>query len=86
MGAAGAVVHGELYVIGGEDENRSRLASVEVYDPATDTWMEGAQLTTARVNLAVAVVDGVLYAVGGDGKDRHKLPTVEAIIPNPTGR
>jgi len=35
---ATGVLDGKVYVLGGYDENRSSTATVEVYNPATNTW------------------------------------------------
>ena len=37
-----AELDGLLYVIGGFNQAGAPTASVEVYDPATDTWMAAA--------------------------------------------
>lgn len=42
-----AVVHGLLYAIGGYD-GQSRLKTVEVYNPETDTWTKVASMNTQR--------------------------------------
>ena len=55
---AGIVTHnGALYIIGGDDGSQN-LTSVEVYDPATDTWTElDANLTMGRSYTGVCVID-----------------------------
>src|SRR5439155_16652468 len=68
-GLAVAVVDGILYAIGGAEARagfgRGELATVEAYDPTTDTWTPKAPMPTARAFLAVGVVNGIIYAVGG---------------------
>jgi N-acetylneuraminic acid mutarotase len=78
-GAAGAAAaNGKLYVVGGASslhgmhENgihprRSHdvLATVEEYDPATNSWSARRPLLVARNHHAVAGVDGKVYAIGG---------------------
>jgi len=64
------VVDGKLYALGGyrdptDDRGWTNLDTVEVYDPATDTWAAMAPMLTARMGLAAAVVDGKLFALGG---------------------
>lgn len=51
-------------MVGGWDGNQS-LSSVEIYDPETNSWSYGPELTTPRANLGVAVINNCLYAVGG---------------------
>ncbi len=59
--------------------------ALRVYNPATDTWAFGANMSTSRVNFAVAVVDDVLYAVGGNiytySDALHSLDEIPAITP-----
>jgi hypothetical protein len=60
-----AVVNGKIYAIGGLDTSNVLSSTVEVYDPATDTWATAAPMLTARQYLGVADVNGLIYAVGG---------------------
>ncbi len=71
------VVNGVLYALGGSDAGI--MATMEVYDPATDTWTTNTAMPTARDGLAGGVVNGVLYAVGG--YNSAYLATVEAYTP-----
>src|SRR5262252_4337037 len=78
-GAAGAaVVNGKIYVTGGVaslpgvTENgvhpsrpHAVLATVEEYDPATNTWRERRPMLVPRNHHAVAAVGDKLYAIGG---------------------
>jgi len=75
-----AVLDGDLYAIGGRDDNAVSQPTVERYDPATDTWQSRAPLLTGRGNPGVAVVDGHIYAVGGQG-DGVALRTTERYDP-----
>ena len=43
----------------------SGVATVEVYDPATDTWEQGADMPAPRRAFAISEVDGKIYVVGG---------------------
>ncbi len=53
---------------GGFAANGSSLASVEAYDPASNTWTSIAPLPQARNHLGLAALGGKLYAVGGYGQ------------------
>ena len=56
---AGVISHttGVIYVIGGDD-GTSNLASVEMYNPKTDTWVVlAANMTIGRSYTGVAVID-----------------------------
>jgi N-acetylneuraminic acid mutarotase len=44
------------------------LNTVEIYDPATNSWSTGTALPTARANLSAAVVNGKIYVIGGASK------------------
>ena len=62
-----SVVNGILYAIGGAPDflGPSSLATVEAYDPVTDTWHSVASMPTARTGMSSDVVDGTIYVVGG---------------------
>jgi adhesin/invasin len=90
------VVNDVLYAVGGWNPDPTgttlTLATVEAYDPATDTWITKAPMPTPRAELAVAVANGILYAIGGAGEPTpcdsepwrlcsHMLGTVEAYDP-----
>ena len=63
---AAAVLGGRLWVTGGYDGGE--LTTVEVYDPATNTWDRSkAPMTTQRHYHALAVLFGELHAIGGAG-------------------
>lgn len=69
---ASSVVDGKIYVIGGGESpsntNYNGLecyATVEEYDPATDTWTEKSPMPTARWAHSACTVDGRIYVIGG---------------------
>jgi N-acetylneuraminic acid mutarotase len=77
-----AVVDGKIYVIGGMPGPNRSIATVEEYDPATDTWTRRADMPTAREGIVTAAVDGIIYAIGGwRFEPRGYLTTVEAYDP-----
>jgi N-acetylneuraminic acid mutarotase len=67
--AAACVVDGRIYVFGGiatwDDPNVILLPTVEVYDPATDTWTQASDMPWRRNHHAASVVDGKMYIFGG---------------------
>lgn len=73
-----AALNGLVYAVGGMDFED--MATVEAYDPTTNTWVARAPLPRPRSELAVAVVDNVLYAIGGIS-NRSVVGTVEAYDP-----
>jgi len=80
-------VGGRVYVIGGGTFGGPTFSSVDVYDPATDTWTSGAPMPTARLGLSTSAVNGRIYAIGG-ARDFHPatgMSTVEEydLVPPP---
>jgi hypothetical protein len=76
------VVNGILYAVGGNNAT-GVLATVEAYDPTTNTWTTMAPMPTARAALGGDVVGGLLYAVGGYYGAGIGLATNEAFTPAP---
>ena len=58
------VADGILYAIGGANAT-GLLATVEAYDPVSNTWTTRPAMPTARQWLAASTVNGILYALGG---------------------
>src|SRR2546430_15083113 len=78
------VVNGILYAVGGSvNVGNPVLATVEAYDPATNSWTTKASMPTARNDLAVSADNGILYALGGTGSGgfRDARATAEAYDP-----
>jgi N-acetylneuraminic acid mutarotase len=65
-GAAGVVINGLLYVIGGYDATQNAFSTVEVYSPATNAWRTLSAMPTARALTAAGVINGLAYVVGGE--------------------
>lgn len=66
--AAGAVIDGALYVVGGRVTTGgvTNLGALERYDPDSDTWTELRPLPQPSGGLASAALDGTLYCFGGE--------------------
>src|SRR4029077_19360585 len=62
--AAGAVVNGKFYVMGGDDFNNF-LNTNFIYDIATNTWTTGATLPDSRTNTYATAYNGLIYVYGG---------------------
>lgn len=63
-----SVLNGRIHVLGSARAPATQspaTSRVDVYDPVTDTWEQGASMATARGDLASATVNGKIYAVGG---------------------
>jgi N-acetylneuraminic acid mutarotase len=67
-----AVLGGKLYVFGGRTRNadgttvNGTLATVERYNPATDTWVARAPMPTGRRTMVVGTVAGRAQVMGGE--------------------
>ncbi len=89
-GATTSVLDGKIYVIGGYVPGVSGypgVATVEVYDPVTDTWTTAPDMPTGRFAPRTSVVDGKIYAIGGMANwIRTALGTVEEYDPNRSRR
>ena len=63
-----SALDGKIYAFGGYVPGVSGhpgVATVEVYDPATDTWTTAPDMPTGRFGPRTSVVDGKIYAIGG---------------------
>lgn len=92
-GVSVSVVDGKIYAIGGSKMKKyqvprgfgtesEELPTVEMYDPATDTWTQKADMPTPR-KTKTCVVDGKIYAIGGwlTTNEQTQLETVEVYDP-----
>jgi N-acetylneuraminic acid mutarotase len=71
---------GRIYVMGGGTPNTTNqtFATVEAYDPATNTWTPRADMPTSRYGLATVSVGDAIYAIGGfDFSSSGGLSTTE---------
>jgi len=63
-----SALDGKIYAIGGYVPGvpgYPGVATVEVYDPATDTWTTAPDMPTGRFGPRTSVVDGKIYVIGG---------------------
>ncbi|XP_068169890.1 gigaxonin [Antennarius striatus] len=72
---------GFLFVMGGRDEHRAVLDSVEKYDPESNTWSPLPSMLQGRENFGVVEVDGLIYVLGGEN-EVTALVTVEVFDPH----
>jgi hypothetical protein len=75
------VVNGLLYVAGGFNGSATPLSTLQVYDPATNSWKTLSSMPGARGDLAAGVISGKFYAVGGLGALRGYRATNQAYTP-----
>ncbi|XP_027141565.1 kelch-like protein diablo isoform X1 [Larimichthys crocea] len=64
LGEGLVMLDGFVYAVGGW-EGRSRLDSVECYNPHTNTWQFTESVKMAVTSPAVVALDGLLYVTGG---------------------
>lgn len=57
---------GKIYVVGGYDNGGKVMATVEQYDPATNTWKKLTDMKVARSYPSLVAMNGYLYAIGGE--------------------
>lgn len=63
---------------------RRALRSVEIYDPATDTWSAGAPMPAGRHAMGAALgADGRIYVVGGAVSYSEPRPEEEVFVYDP---
>jgi N-acetylneuraminic acid mutarotase len=65
---AAAVLDGRIYILGGElrtESGTTILASVDVYDPAADTWTSAASMPAPRTGHTATAHGGRIYVLGG---------------------
>jgi N-acetylneuraminic acid mutarotase len=70
---AGAVVRGEIYVVGGYLANGQSSRRVDVYSPAARRWRRERDLPLAVNHAVAAAYRGRLYVIGGYGGNGRTL-------------
>lgn len=84
-----AVTHGgKIFVIGaltGPWPEEAVISHVQIYDPQSDTWSEGAEIPAdrRRGGGGVAVHDGLLYLIGGNRRGHNSgfVPWIDSFNP-----
>ena len=83
------VVDGKIYAIGGFAYNPDigvgkALATVEEYDPATDTWTTKAGMPSEKEYPPTSVVDGKIYVLGAGEVTTRQVRRCWSTILRPT--
>ena len=76
-GACSVIIDNEMWVMGGVDDDRNALATVEVYSPKTNSWRSCTPMSQRRYGAVAGVVGGRLVVAGGYGDGRF-LSSAEA--------
>lgn len=91
IGVAGACAaigdDGLIYVFGGKNlsSDLSFVAPVQIYDPATDSWTTGSNMTEpVTIGNAVAMPNGLIYVIGGMNSSALSSVTDEVQIYDPS--
>lgn len=74
---AAAAFDGRIWVAGGLDANGRAVATVQVYEPAADSWSEGRALPGPVHHASLVADDGGLVLLGGYAGDTFDRPTDE---------
>jgi len=76
-----AYYEGKIWAMGGRLGGTTHLDSVEIYDPATNSWTVGPSLTTPRFWAVGWVAKGRMYVAGGRSGASF-LNTIESYNPD----
>ena len=84
------VVNGVIYAVGGTRDGNTLLATVQAYNPGTNTWVTRAPMPSARAFLnGTGTINGILYVAGGGTRAGRSTPcsrTTRRPIPGPRKR
>jgi hypothetical protein len=83
---ATATIDGKIYVLGGGDTTvpvtpSPPTATVQVYDPATNSWTAATPMLLALTNHAAAVVAGKIHVAGGRAEFSPGVKTLQVYDP-----
>ena len=86
-GHSSTMVDGKIYIMGGADEaprDTTPVTSIDVYDPASDSWSTIGEMTRARIGHGAVGYHGKIYIMGGEYKepDLTTLNTMEVYDPS----
>ena len=65
QGAVAVAENSIIYVIGGNDSSKTRLSTVESYDPATNDWATEAPLLVPKARSTNVLIGTTIVAAGG---------------------
>jgi N-acetylneuraminic acid mutarotase len=76
-----AAHQGRLYIFGGMSDRRSRLSSVEAYDPREGKWSGVPSMSVSRSSAGVVVLQDRIYLAGGNSSDDVVHASMEMFVP-----
>jgi len=71
---------GQIYVFGGLN-NTTKLATVERYDPGTNTWSDRTAMPTARYGTSAVTLNNKIYVIGGVNASNQIVNVVDVYDP-----
>jgi N-acetylneuraminic acid mutarotase len=74
-----AELDGKIYVLGGYPSNRVSVTTVQVYDPAADSWTLGPPLPGPVNHTTAASANGKLYLLGGQSSAAGGGPFLDTV-------
>ena len=72
---AAVTFNNRIYAIGGYET--APLASVEYFDPASNTWVAKADLLSVRHHHAAVVLANFITVIGGTGDAGMQMPAID---------
>ena len=80
---SGAIVNNKIYVIGGFPTEFSVTPSMEMYDPAKDSWISKADMPEGLCAHSACAYDGEIYVFGGVSPHPYAQATKNVFVYNP---
>ncbi len=80
-GLAVAAFANKIYAIGGVRKNNQTTRLVEIYNPADNSWTEGAAKPTATTNISGVELNGKIYVPGGCTLEGQAINALEIYDP-----
>lgn len=74
-----AELDGKIYVMGGYPSNRVSVNTVQIYDPATDSWTLGPSLPGPVNHTTASSANGKMYVLGGQGGPTGGGPFLDVV-------
>ncbi|XP_076305992.1 beta-scruin-like isoform X2 [Tachypleus tridentatus] len=79
---AAVLVEGRIIIVGGKNESREILSSVEVYEPDFDQWTMVKPMPEPIMGCGAAYLEGLVYVAGGvtNSKTNRNLSIVDHVL------